>query len=247
MTDVFEKLVLAEKDRYKYIIDKLTTMEFITCEEFDKKLDLDLNDGCSWVESMTNQTYFRDWYINKCGFAVLTQEFVQACAEKFKDRHILEVMAGSGYFSYGLKKFGAKNVIATDTNEWAMDAKRMRSNKFKNWSTPYMPIEQLDAVEAIKKYPDTDLVIMSWPPYTEHSGYEVAKACEERGLELLYIGEDQGGCTADDDFFDLVYQYETTLLFRDYFRQFQGIHDTPWLINFKEKDKSYEVVTNKDV
>ena len=36
MTDVFEKLMDAEKGRYKYIIDKLNNMEFITCEEFDK-------------------------------------------------------------------------------------------------------------------------------------------------------------------------------------------------------------------
>jgi hypothetical protein len=60
----------------------------------------------------------------------------------------------------------------------------------------------------LEKY-DTFLCI--WPPYNKPLAYNVFKKFLELNnvKTFIYIGEGYGGCTADDDFFDLIEDNKT--------------------------------------
>ena len=81
-----------------------------------------------------------------------------------------------------------------------------------NWKRKtFTHIEVMDAIDAIKKFgKEVEFIIMSWPPYNEPIAYEVLKTMREvnPNLKLIFIGEDYGGCTADDNFFDNVKEIE---------------------------------------
>lgn len=174
--------------------------------------------------------YFRTIYTRFYSFAFLTEEFMNSIADIFRGRNVLEVMAGSVYFSYCCKQRGM-NVITTDNNDWS------NGKVYWTWKNQsyFNNIEELDAVAAVEKYHGSiDLVVMSWP-YMDNNAYLVAKACEKYGIDLLYIGEDQGGCTADDDFFDFIEGRDNTTIATDKFARFFGIYDFPLLIEFSKK------------
>jgi len=83
-------------------------------------------------------------------------------------------------------------------------------------------VEALDFREAIEKYKDWfDIVLLSWPPYNESMAREVWELLP-KNKKLLYIGEDEWGCTADDSFFEAV---EGKEIATDYIDTFPGIYD----------------------
>lgn len=147
------------------------------------------------------ETYIRNSYITNYGFSIITKELIDELKEFIGDRKVLEVMGGNGYLSRCLHEAGV-DIICTDTNEWATSKKV--SSRYQNWVNTWYPIEQLDAVEAIEKYNDRDVVIMSWPPYCEPTDVDVLNECLWRGKTLIYIGEGEGGCTGTDQFFEIV-------------------------------------------
>ena len=134
----------------------------------------------------------------------------------------IEVMSGNGWLSYWLSQAGIEIIATTDNMSW--------SKQFDFKSTP-VEIEKLDCVEAVKKYKEANLVIMSWP-YMDSNAHKVIKSLR-KDQWLLYIGESWGGCTADDAFFKYVERYCNSFESDFVFKQFQGIHDYPELIKKK--------------
>lgn len=141
----------------------------------------------------------RDAIVKASGYAVLTMAWLRPLAQWIANRRCLEIMSGCGSLSKSLSDLGV-DVICTDSYGWVDKA----SAWFEN---PWIPVERLDAVSAIKKYgPDTDIVICSWP-YMDDSCYQALLTMRECNLNslMLYIGEpaiDFGaGATADDAFF----------------------------------------------
>jgi len=128
----------------------------------------------------------------------------------------LEVMAGKGWLSYWLKSWGL-NIIATDNRSWS---------KHFDYSSLPIPVEDISAVVAIEKYP-VDLVLLSWP-YMDSSAYDCLQTMK-LGQYLLYIGEDRGGCTANDAFFDYVNSH-CEVVDSVGFESFPGLYDHPMLI-----------------
>lgn len=129
-------------------------------------------------------------------------------------------MAGCGTLSAALQKEGI-DVTPTDNFSWRH-----------HWSTEenklWTEVEEIDCLEAIKKYPDADIFIMSWT-YMNNTAYESLKLIREVNPNalLIYIGEGWGGCTADDAFFDLVEKvddedFETAV---QNFSQWYGLYD----------------------
>ena len=104
------------------------------------------------------------------------------------------VSVGSGYgYTESLAISKGVDIIATDinptdTNGWCRDGDHS------------CDVENLEATEAIKKYNDRN-VFMAWPPYDTPMAYNVASEMEV-GNYLIYIGEEYGGCTGNDDFFE---------------------------------------------
>ena len=161
----------------------------------------------------------RDKYIKSFGFPLFAENWVKPLAQWIGDRPCLEVMAGTGYFSYALKQYGC-NVIATDNYSW--------SNKFDNISK-FIDVENLDCVEAIRKYgANMKFIICSWP-YMDDNAYRCLMTMREVNpkCRMIYIGEDWGGCTASDKFFQNIEVCEVQGFLdavKDY-RRWDGIHD----------------------
>lgn len=111
---------------------------------------------------------------------------------------IVSVGCGFAYTENLAEKEGA-DIILTDLapdldNKWC-------KNDSMAFPTGILRMEGKKAVESFK---DRN-VFMAWPPYANEMAYEVAKAMEV-GKYLIYVGEGHGGCTGDDNFFNLLYK-----------------------------------------
>jgi hypothetical protein len=97
-------------------------------------------------------------------------------------RSVLEVMGGQGYLAKALAHHGV-NIHSTDIDP----------------SGPVIEVEKLSAVEAVLKYSDRDILLMSWPPYDD-GVCEQAASFWTKNKEIIVIGEGPGGCTGSDKF-----------------------------------------------
>ena len=162
------------------------------------------------VKGISGQFYIREHVRQEFCFAVLTEEMVTRIKPYGP---ILEVGAGTGYWAYEFKKQGM-NYLATD-------AYPGRGNKYFAGAKSWSKVEELTAVEAVRCYPDRTL-LMCWPEYCEIWPLEALK--EYKGDIFIYIGEEEGGCCADDDFFEYLHSHwdEREELAMP---QFFGLHD----------------------
>lgn len=130
---------------------------------------------------------FRDYLEDEYGmWAYISAPFVNDLA-KFLDGHkVLEVMAGNGYISKGLRDNGA-DVICTDSLAWTKE-----NETGKHLLTD---VEALDAIEAFQKYQDEiDYIIMCWSPDGVDIDWRLLSAIRESGkdITLITIGEKYG-------------------------------------------------------
>lgn len=105
---------------------------------------------------------------------------------------VVEVGAGSGYWAWQLAQAGV-NVVAYEPNDPA-------DNTFVKVAEPYHPLLRDDASAAVH-HPDRAL-FLSWPNYDQPWATQALAAY--RGDLLIYAGEGEGGCCADDAFFELL-------------------------------------------
>ena len=121
-------------------------------------------------------------------------EFVNNSGELPNNNRILEVGAGTGLWSRLLNLKGV-NVKATDIGSVG------NYFNYDNKTSIFYPIEFINGVEAVKEYSDYNVLFMSWPSMNALA-HDTLK--DFKGDKLIYIGEGQGGCTADDNFFELL-------------------------------------------
>jgi hypothetical protein len=132
----------------------------------------------------------RDICVSRGMWALVDQIWTKKLAEEIGDRTCLEVMAGYGWLAKALKEHGV-DIVATDDQSWV--GNRHTTGK------PFDFVEDLEALSAVKKYADRDILIVSWPPYENE---RICKVCEVWGgsKPIVYIGEGGNGCTATDTF-----------------------------------------------
>ena len=124
-------------------------------------------------------------------FALVDKSWTSQLADKIKEYNIhscLEIGAGNGYLCKALNEHGIA-VTATD--------KKVNENK------TVTTVTELDATEAIRRHPETDALIISWP--YENAGKMIANW--PVGKWVIYIGEhsdEHSGCNAKEDFFNQV-------------------------------------------
>jgi len=132
---------------------------------------------------------------------------------------ILEIGAGSGYWAYLLRKHGA-DVLAYDRKPY-----RLYPDAAWHHTPAWTGVTEGRARKA-KKFPERSLMLC-WPPQKHHLREPVfrlnldprtnpmppAMAQERlaydaltayRGETVIYIGQTRGGCTATDEFFDVL-------------------------------------------
>lgn len=169
-------------------------------------------------------TFFqaRQIAVQEYGYPLLNEIFLDDLSKTLQNDNVLDIGAGSGFLSKHLNDRGNK-ITAID--------KYQKQNRY-GFTNPYFKIYEDDGVNHLlhsgNKY---DTVILSWPPYDTEMGYTILNAMQA-GQRLIYIGESEGGCTADKAFFKLLHdkailiQDETEMLEENYTR-YAGIHDRP--------------------
>lgn len=155
-------------------------------------------------------------------WAIVDKHWTANLAQWIGGRKVLEVMGGVGWLSKALWEHGV-NIVCTDDNSWRVPDREGANHS----QAPFVfNVEEIEALEAVKKYRAADVLLVSWPPLYETKIVDVLKAW---GKPVIYIGELEGGCNAPGEFFD-IFQYEfLNVGMPSWF----GIHDVVLVGNLK--------------
>ncbi|WP_137597567.1 SAM-dependent methyltransferase [Paucilactobacillus kaifaensis] len=143
---------------------------------------------------------YRDYLETTYGMWSYTNSlFVKQLSQLTDGQPVLEVMAGNGYISKGLKNLNSQQiVITTDSQAWTTENETGKH--------PVTTIESLDALSAFDKYESQiKYVIMSWAPDKQTTDWELLQKIRNsaRNIKLLVIGE-QNGATNSSAFWNNV-------------------------------------------
>lgn len=164
--------------------------------------------------------YLRTKTIPKFSFAIPTAHVLSSIS---KYSPILEVGSGTGYWAYELSKLKV-DIIATDPEPYS-DIYLEKDITPSSWTS----VQQINACDAIFEHGKGRVLMMCWPslevswPKEALIQYRVLS-----GRALIYIGEGDGGCTADDEFHEILSQ-DWLLTKQIEMRQWQGIHDNCYI------------------
>jgi hypothetical protein len=137
--------------------------------------------------------YFADRF-DMCGtysWAICSPGDIAWLREVLGGRHVVEAGAGTGYWAHQMEQAGI-GVVAYDPNEAGPGNVFAR----RAWTT-VLPGDHT----VPERHPDRAL-FLCWPSYDD-SWAAQALACYTGDL-LIYCGEGESGCTADDSFFELL-------------------------------------------
>lgn len=174
---------------------------------------------------------FRDYLEDQYGmWAYISAPFLKDLADFVGDAPVLEVMAGNGYISKGLKRLHPnQTVITTDSKAWTKETDNQTGRQ------PVTAIEALDAVTAFKRYAaDIDYVIMAWSPDKLTLDWDLLQAirASETPVPLICIGE-KYGATGSKQFWDHAHYRDDDAVtqLNAHYRPFDLIHDQVYVIS----------------
>lgn len=132
---------------------------------------------------------YRDYLEETYGmWSYTSAPFIASLSSYLAGRPVLEIMAGNGYISRGLRQRQPQQlVITTDNQSWIAENQTGRH--------PVTDVERLDARSAIQKYGNqVDFVIMSWSPDKVEIDWQVLQLIRTAfpQLKLLVVGEKDG-------------------------------------------------------
>ena len=147
----------------------------------------------------------RDEFIAKFGYAILTADAVSGVQRALgQDARILEVGAGSGYWSYEFGRSGT-DCIASDpgTGEYVVGANGELSTNWRTESRKFADVRELTGLEAFEKYGHERVLMMVWPDNDSWPG-EILRAYRGRVFVLCGEPASESCCTGGDELFDLL-------------------------------------------
>ncbi len=133
-------------------------------------------------------------YFSMYGF--VSSDFVRDLSAYTDGQPVLELMAGHGYISAGLKAIApAQNIIATDNEDW-------RTQPDPTSAKPVTDVENMDAIAALDMYGENvSTVIMSWAPDTTDADWQVLQYIRDNqyrfDFDFIVIGEKDGATDSD--------------------------------------------------
>lgn len=132
---------------------------------------------------------YRDYLEETYGmWSYTSAPFIAALSDYLDGQPVLEIMAGNGYISHGLRQHNPhQRVITTDSKAWVDENQTGRH--------PVTTVEKLDALSAIKQYgQQVKFVIMSWSPDKVEIDWHVLQLIRSQFpyLKLLVVGEKNG-------------------------------------------------------
>lgn len=162
------------------------------------------------MDHFTDRYYAREKHVTQYAWAVPTPE---AIAEIAKLSPIVEVGAGSGYWTKLLREAGTR-VTPYDANPYPI---------FNAWvSFSHAAISKGGPRQALRHGREHWTLMLSWPPYADPMAAESLRL--HKGEHVVYIGEQDGGCTGDDAFHELLAErYEETSWLS--LPRWPGLHD----------------------
>lgn len=171
--------------------------------------------------------HLRGIYTETYGFSLVSLDWNKLLVDKIiKGAKCLEIMGGTGLWSQALETLGV-DIICTDNLTWEKKSKP----RWKNHRTEVLDMDAVQAIETFGK--DVSFILMSWP-YMDNTAYKCLKKMREVNpyAMMIYIGENMGGCTADNDFFESMHQINNDALkeINSLYRSFPGINDSIYLI-----------------
>lgn len=165
----------------------------------------------------------RKRYNREFGFCLFTAECICSLANLCKGKKVLEAGSGSGWLADQLAQQG----IAITAADWT----DYRQSGDKKCGYPIRSVFRLNHHgNAVALLPGSfDVVLLVWPNLGTPFGEQVAHAMRS-GQVMILEGEEKGGCTATDEFFDILSaDFERldaeTLELNEHHRTFPGLHD----------------------
>lgn len=164
----------------------------------------------------------RDTLIQLTGYSLVSKSWLEPLADWIGNRKCLEIMAGNGILSYGLRDYGI-DVVTTDDGSWEQfDIKVLQ----------WCDIGKFDCCDAIKRYRERDIILCSWPPMND-SLFKALQTMRSVNPDMImiYIGE-PNGCTADYQFENTAeYLFDSTILeINKLYQSWGGLHDKIYLV-----------------
>lgn len=154
----------------------------------------------------------RDQLARRYSWAIPTPGDMRWLVNVLNGRPLVEAAAGSGYWAWQAAQVGI--------DVTAYEPCRPDNNPFVE-GREYFPLRRADAVTAASRHPDRALLI-SWPSYSEPWAAETLRAYQ--GDLFIYAGEPEGGCCADDAFFELLDREWVEVGESTHHRTWWGIH-----------------------
>ena len=120
---------------------------------------------------------------------IALNKIYQLCNKNREPLKIVSIFSGNALWEAILSKKYGINIISTDI------AIKSEESKYYISGTPFMEVEQIDAMSAVQKY-KVDILMMIYPPIND-----IAEQCLDlfEGNYIIY-GTENGGATANDGF-----------------------------------------------
>ena len=153
----------------------------------------------------------RKKFVREFSWAIPNIEAIKAIR---KYAPIVEIGSGGGYWGYLIEQDGTSIELfdnRTDTFQ-------------KIWK-----VSQQGGPEVLSRYFNHSL-LLCWPPYNSTMASDCLRNFQ--GKYVIYIGEPEGGCTADDDFF-MILKEHFKLIETVEIPQWPNIHDS--ILIYKKK------------
>lgn len=173
---------------------------------------------------LVGEFYKRDYFTSNYGWAVPDLKSLQQIKDFVGDGKVLEIGSGYGLWAKLLKDIGV-NIIATDV------LSDQEQKRYRPQDKTFTEVEDWNDFDSINKYGSkSDVLMLCWPPYDNPMATTALRGFG--GNKLIYIGEGFSGCTANDDFFDLL-EKQWTEVDDISLNKWEGIHDALYLYRRK--------------
>ena len=177
-----------------------------------EKYSLSEEEAFQRFENGIGEYYKRTYFTKEYGWSVPNEEAIKEIKDFVEDDECLEIGAGYGLWAKLMQDVGI-DIVPTDSfghrSGWVPEDKS------------FTYVEDLNSEEALDKYDDANVLMMSWPPYDNPLASDAITAFS--GGKLISIGE-CGGCTADSKFFEIL-DSQWVNVGNVQIPQWEGIHD----------------------
>lgn len=158
----------------------------------------------TWIQAYRDTSISRDVLCERYAWAIADPMALRFVAEHLAPQAI-EIGAGTGYWAWQLSQIGI-DILAFDlyppqlTGENHYHSPRTEDDRKLMHCTRDVFFEVQEGDEKVARHYPERTLFLCWPPYDT----DMASNCLNyyAGNKLVYIGEGDGGCNADDAFFE---------------------------------------------